>query len=128
MSCSQKMLNDEASYLPRPLPMNEGYDPNSSVCDNQDDFNIAFRKAIKYTNKEDVKKMGNWVYVYVILWAIFFVWAIILAMKTRGNVRTIHLIFAIIASPVYVLAYYLNMLSSPGGIAMSMCGGRPMDM
>lgn len=82
---------------------------SGKVCDNQDDFNKAFRNAIKYNQDQNWKKAKPGVYVYMALWLVFFIWAIILAMQVsdpRG--RTIHLVFAIIFSPVYVLAHYLG--------------------
>lgn len=90
--------------------MRERYDPNKPVCENQDDFNEAVRKAIKYNNKESMKKAQPWLYVYVVLWMIFLVWGVILAMQIpAGQTRLIHLVFAIVFSPVYVLSYYLGM-------------------
>lgn len=82
---------------------------NTSVCANQDDFNVAFRKAIKHNNKENIKKAKPWIYVYLTLWTIFFVWAILLAMQVpTGPQRVQHLVFAIVFGPVYVLSYYLG--------------------
>lgn len=82
----------------------------SGVCKSQDDFNKAFREALKYNNKENWKKTKGWVYVYLVLWVVFFVWAIMLAMQVQDpKGRTVHLVLAIIAPPVYVLAYYLGM-------------------
>jgi len=103
--------------------LREGYDPNSNVCTNQDDFNEAFRKALKYNDKENMKKAKPWVYVYVVLWVIFFIWAIMLAMQVPpGPERIEHLIFAIVFSPAYVLAYYLGIINKPGS------GGAIMGM
>ena len=89
----------------------EYYDPNKPVCENQDDFNRAFRKAIKYNNKENMKKARPWIYVYLVLWLIFMVWGILLAMKIApGPERVEHLLFALVFGPAYVLAYYLGAL------------------
>jgi hypothetical protein len=96
-----------------------------SVCDNQADFNVAFRKALEANAKHQVKKLGNWIYLYVAIWAIFFVWAIILAMKMgQGPMRVLHLVLAILFSPVYVVSYYLCMLGGGKGARMGMCGGN----
>ena len=93
----------------------ENYDPNKPVCDNQDDFNMALRKALKYNEKQDMKKAKPWVAVYLVLWLIFFIWAIILAMKVApGPERVEHLIFAMVFSPVYVLAHYLGVMKDNG--------------
>ena len=89
----------------------EHYDPSKPVCDNQADFNKAFHKALEHNNRENYKKSKPWMYVSVLLWVIFFVWALMLAMKvTPGPERQVHLVFAMIFSPVYVLSYYLGMM------------------
>ena len=94
----------------------ENYDPNMPVCDNQDDFNTAFHKAVKYNNKKFMHKMKPWMYVYTVLWAIFIVWAIMLVVKMPpGPEKIVHMVFAIIFSPVYVLAYYLSSSSFVSG-------------
>ncbi len=102
-----------------------GANKMSSVCDNQDDFNKAFRKAIKYNNKQNWKDGKPWAYVYLGLWLVFFIWAILLAMQVQDpRGRVIHLVFAIVASPVYVLAFYLGALSVPKGSVASMGYGH----
>jgi len=98
----------------------EHYDPSKPVCDNQADFDIAFRKAITYNNKQSEKKAKPWMYVYLVLWLIFIVWALLLAMQVApGHERIEHLVFAIVFSPVYVLAYYVGALSSNKGMGFS---------
>ena len=82
----------------------------TNVCDSQDDFNVAVRKAVKFTEKENLKKNRTWIYVYMVLWVVFFVWAVLLAMKIEtGPTKIIHLVFAMLCSPVYVVSYYLGM-------------------
>lgn len=91
----------------------EYYDPNKPVCNNQDDFNQAFRKAIKYDNKETMKKAKPWAFVYMVLWFIFIVWALLLAMKVpAGPERIEHLVFAMVFGPAYVLAHYLGSMGN----------------
>lgn len=100
----------------------EYYDPNKPVCDNQDDFNHAFRKAIKNNNQENMEKARPWLYVYMVLWMIFLIWALLLAMKVpAGQERVLHVFFALVASPAYVLAYYLGAL---GGMTAAPMGFR----
>ncbi len=95
----------------------ENYDPNKPVCDNQDDFNKAFRKAVKYNNKKANKKAQPWMIAYLVLWAIFLVWAVMLAMKVApGPQRVMHLTFAFLFAPAYVLATYLGMLGQGKGM------------
>jgi len=87
----------------------ENYDPNKPVCDNQTDFNQALRAGIQYNNKQNINKSMPWLYVYLILYLIFFVWAIVLALRVpRGSQRTMHLTLALVFPPAYVLAYYVG--------------------
>ena len=90
--------------------MNEFY-TGTDVCDNQNDFNKAFDKALKQNNKDSRKKNKPWVSVLMVILLIFTVWAIVLAMQVeRGEKRIMHFIFAFLFSPVYVFSYYLTML------------------
>lgn len=116
MSCGlRQRLNSDVM-----MGVTENYDPNSNVCDNQGDFNMAFRKAIEHNDKENMKKAKPWMYVYAVLWAVFLIWGIFLAMQvTPGHERIEHLVFAILFSPVYVLSYYLGALGQ-GGSTMGM--------
>lgn len=111
--------------MPDNMMLEENYNSSAPVCDNQQDFNVAFRKALKHNMKEDVKKMGVWLYIYMILWLVFFVWALCIAMKVApsGPDRTLHLVFAMVFSPIYVIAYYLGMMQSGSGMMFGMCGG-----
>lgn len=87
----------------------EYYDPNSNVCQNQDDFNEAFRKAIKHNNKKNMKDAQPWVWVLMSLYIIFFIWAIILASKVQDpQQRVVHMTLALVFAPAYVLGYYLG--------------------
>ena len=79
-----------------------------SLCDNQDNFNDAFYKALKHSRKKDNKKMASGVGIYLVFHLIFLFWAIMLALKQPKNQQIVHLTLAIVFSPVYVLAYYLN--------------------
>jgi hypothetical protein len=79
-----------------------------SVCDNQDDFNKSFYKAIKYSNKKTNKKIMTPLLIYVIVHTLFLFWGVLLAFKQDPSVRVVHITLAIIFSPAYVLAYYLN--------------------
>lgn len=86
----------------------ENYDPSQPVCDNQGDFNIAFRKALEHNTRETYKKSKPWLYVSLVLWVVFFVWAVMLGMQVpAGPNRILHLVFAMMFSPVYVISYYL---------------------
>lgn len=107
------------------MMIEEKYDPSKPVCDNQDDFNQAVRKALKNNYKEEMKKVRPWIFVYMVLWLIFFVWAVLLAMQIpAGPERVEHLVFAMVFSPIYVLAYYLGALGNgdKSSVVMGMCG------
>ena len=82
---------------------------SGNVCDSQDDFNVAFRKAVKENIKQERKKMGSWVYVYLVVFFVFLVWALFLSMNSPSD-RVVNIVLAILFSPVYVIGYYLSML------------------
>lgn len=87
----------------------ERYDPSKPVCDNQDDFNIAVKKALKQKSEDDYNDSKTGIAVLSLLYFIFVIWALVLAMKLpSGSERTEHLIFAMFTGPVYVVAHYLN--------------------
>lgn len=87
----------------------EMYDPNKPVCDNQSDFNMAFKKAVKYNNDQYMKKNKGWVIAYSVILIIFIVWALILVSRMNGgDNRVLHYVFAFLFSPIYVLSHYLN--------------------
>jgi hypothetical protein len=99
----------------------EYYDPSKPVCGNQSDFNMAFNKALKQNNKEAMKKAKAWVVVSLTVWLIFFIWALMLAMQLpQGSDKTVHLVFAMAFSPVYVLAHYAGLLSDKDSVSMGM--------
>lgn len=84
---------------------------SSNICQDQTSFNNAIGTALD-SYAEDRKVPTSSMYLYLVLVLIFFLWAIVLAFRLkRGNERTLHLFLAMIASPVYVISYYLNCLS-----------------
>jgi bacteriorhodopsin len=99
------------SELSPEMMMLENYNGNN-VCDNQDDFNIAFQKAVKQDAKDRMKNNKPWIFAYTSLWLVFFVWALLLAMRVQpGPSKVVHLVFALVFSPIYVISYYFGMLS-----------------
>lgn len=104
----------------------ENYNPDTPVCDNQDDFNIAFQKANRYNIQQQMKKDKPYSYVYFVLLCIFILWAILIVMKSPSSSvsnRIVQLVFAIVFSPFYVVSYYLSMLSDKNNsVSMGMCG------
>ena len=79
-----------------------------SLCDNQDNFNDDFYKALKDSRKKDNKKMSLGVGIYMLIHLIFLFWGIMLALKQPKDQQIVHLTLAMVFSPAYVLAYYLN--------------------
>jgi flagellar biogenesis protein FliO len=80
-----------------------------SICDNQDNFNKAFKAAVDNMDNEQCTTntcKTSVTIVYIIL-LILYVYAIILAMRADQEHRVMHLSLAFILGPIYVLAYYL---------------------
>lgn len=100
----------------------ENYNPSNSVCDNQDDFNIAVKNANKYMINKKLDKNYSCVYFFIL--CIFVVWAVMIALKSSFNEnssRIVQLVFAIVFSPLYVISHYLSLLSTKN-VSMGMCG------
>lgn len=81
------------------------------VCRDQKTFNNAVYKAIKHTREKDAKKMAEGFLVYLVIHVIFLIWGVILAFKAQPpQNRILHIVLAILFAPIYVIAYYLDML------------------
>jgi uncharacterized membrane protein YgcG len=86
----------------------------------QESYNKAFKNAInKY--KEDQKNKDKCeqddvgcqvgVAVMFVIMIIFYLWALILALKVSDSEhRTLHVLFALATGPLYVLSHYASML------------------
>jgi hypothetical protein len=84
---------------------------NNNLCSSGKSFNVAVKKAVDEIDKKAVEKIKPWAYVYAVIWMIFFVWALLLAMSLpKGPGRVVHLTLAMVFSPLYVLAYYFGAL------------------
>jgi hypothetical protein len=113
--CGQKMIIRQEDV--------ENYDPAKPVCDNQADFNEAVRHAIKYSQEQAYKDVPKGaMYVYVIVYLILFIWALMLALQVKGSDRPLHIALAVLFSPVYILSYYLSKWGGGEGATMGMCG------
>lgn len=89
----------------------ENYDEKENVCGNQADYNIALSKAIDYKDRKNYKEAIPWMKIYIILWAITFTWAILIALKVSDDQhRVIHVALAAVFSPAYLIAHYLVQL------------------
>lgn len=79
-----------------------------SVCENQDSFNTGFHKAIKYVEKKDRLSTLSVIILSLIL-LIILVWAVMLAKNSSSSEYSVlHYVAAIIFSPMYIVAYYLD--------------------
>ena len=122
MCCGRANLTNSGLGSPPPMPMkmqaqakakNSRDVMDGGVCSDQNPFNNAVYTALKDLDKEDMEKHKSWRTVHIIIWMVFFLWAVFLAMKVNNGPEKIeHLIFAMVFSPIYVLAYYLGMFSS----------------
>ena len=122
MCCGRANLTNSGLGSPPPMPMKMQAKAENSrnvasvsngVCSDQDTFNNAVYTALKDLDKEEMDKHKSWRNVHVIIWMVFFLWAVFLAMKVNNGPEKIeHLLFAMVFSPIYVLAYYLGMFSS----------------
>lgn len=88
---------------------------SSNVCDNQDKFNDAFRSALQNDHEKRTEENKSWMTLYGILWLISLIWAVFLALKADEEHRVLHLVHAIVFSPLYVLAYYIGAISMDKG-------------
>jgi hypothetical protein len=86
-----------------------------SVCNDQQTFNKAVRNAIQHIDDDDDNKQQNQtakVIVSVIM-LVFYLWALLLAMRvTDPQHRVLHIIFALLTGPLYVLSFYLGMMDN----------------
>lgn len=87
---------------------------DNSVCKDQTTFNSAVYHALRYSENHAYKKVSTVMKVVVALVVVvLIVWAVALAWRVSGaNDRTIHLLLALVFSPAYIIAHYLNSLSS----------------
>jgi hypothetical protein len=92
---------------------------DKNLCSTGKSFNVAVKKAVDEIDKKIEKNTKPWVYVYAVIWMIFFVWALILAMSLpKGPGRVVHLTLAMVFSPLYVLAYYFGALELDDGLSI----------
>jgi hypothetical protein len=81
-----------------------------SICQSQDKFNKAVDVALD-TYQDKRMKSGKMSAVMIILMIVFTVWALILASRVKAQApRVIHMLVALLLSPLYVLSYYLALL------------------
>jgi hypothetical protein len=99
------------------------YDEKKNVCNNQANYNVALRKAIDYNDRKNMIQAIPFIKLYIILWAITFTWAILLALKvSEPEHRVIHVTLAAIFSPAYLIGHYLVQLGLPQSVKSSQEG------
>lgn len=85
----------------------------SGVCADQSTFNNALSTGLDaYTNSKEPKK-GVMIAVSVI-WILFLIVAVVIALHAPvpdHSHRIYHLFFALLAPPIYVIAYLFGMMS-----------------
>ena len=81
---------------------------SSPICNNQDSFNTAFRSAVKYVDKKEKPNKSAQIIMFIILFVLI-LWALLLSMKSgSGQVQVKQVLLAIVFSPIYIIAYYLD--------------------
>ncbi len=93
---------------------------SGNICMDQDSYNQAFKQAlnqykkdekVKYRCSDDDTGCKASVVIMSIIMIIFYLWAILLALKVRDSEhRTLHVLFALATGPLYVLSHYASML------------------
>jgi putative exporter of polyketide antibiotics len=79
-----------------------------SICSSQSDFNIAVKKALDNYEGKNKKGYKDFMLVFSIIYLILTIWAVFLAMKIPDREhRTLHIFFAIVAGPVYLISSWL---------------------
>lgn len=82
-----------------------GGDKDEDVCRTQKTYNHAFQKALdNYESPEPSNSAKTAGAILFVIWIIFLVWALILAIGKRGPNRNLDVLFAFIFPPLYVLA------------------------
>jgi hypothetical protein len=83
-----------------------------SVCTDQQTFNTAFSAAMKnYINQQENKKLTTGATIFCVIYIIFLVWAIMLALSiktTDQTERILNIILACIAPPLYIVGFYVT--------------------
>ena len=87
--------------------MSNSNSESNSVCNNQSQFNIAIKKATDQYEKDNIKKIGPLITTMFIVWLIFLLWALSLAMFAQDK-KIFHIVLSLVFSPIYVLSYYLS--------------------
>ena len=82
---------------------------STNVCNNQKTFNRAVKKAINHLDDVDEDQNQTSKLFLALITLTFYVWALLLALKVDDKQhRILHVLFALVFGPLYVLAYYVG--------------------
>jgi hypothetical protein len=79
----------------------------SNVCQDQESMNKAIKKTIIQSIRENRPSQSSMTFSLIIMILLIF-FSVSLALRVPPNVRQIHVMFAIIFSPFYIISYYIN--------------------
>lgn len=81
---------------------------SSNICQNQAKFNNAMKTALdNYVNPKPNGAMVAGAFIYLLL----IVFAVVLALRIPDSEhRILHVTFAIMAAPIYILSYFVSMI------------------
>ena len=85
---------------------------SGNVCNNQKTFNRAVKKAINHLDDDEDEDQNQTSKLFLALITLtFYVWALLLALKVEDKQhRVLHVLFALVFGPLYVLAHYVGMM------------------
>lgn len=72
----------------------------------QRDFDVALSNAIY--RMAHVERHSRLTICASVLYLLFLIWGVLLAMRAPHHSRAIHIVLAIVFAPVYVIAYYMT--------------------
>ncbi len=103
--------------------LKEGYHKDMPVCNNQNDFNIAFRKAIQYDMKKTNEKHRWLMLIGALGWLACLVISLMKVSKMPpGPEKVEHATFAILFPPAYLIATWIGGRNERHGSRMFACG------
>ena len=85
-----------------------------NLCDNQQNFNLAFKKALNQYDIEMRRDNQSMQTVIVVLYVMLTIWGIMIAMKKDKQHRVFHVGFALAFGPLYVLSTYASKCGANG--------------
>jgi hypothetical protein len=93
---------------------------SANVCNDQKTFNKAVRKAINHLDDDEDKPKNNTARMIMVLITLtMYLWAVLLALKVSDKEhRVLHITLALLLGPLYVLSYYLGMMTNMNSVEM----------